>query len=58
MPARRQLARRDYDEILFPTAMCADKWVWSHDHAVLTSLAKNAHRLGYEPRAEQLVDRL
>ncbi len=52
----RELTRDEYDEIVFRTAMCADKWVWSHDHRTLVSLAKNATRLGYRPRFDQFGD--
>jgi hypothetical protein len=52
----RRLRRRDYDEVVFRTALAADKWVWSHDASVLASLAKKARRFGYAPRYAQVGD--
>jgi hypothetical protein len=52
----RVLSNDEYEEIVFRTAMCADRWVFSHDQGVLSSLAEIASERGYTPRFEQIGD--
>lgn len=50
----RVLSDAECEEIVLRTAMCADRWVLSHDRATLVAVAELVDERGYEPQNEQM----